>query len=293
MSRNFIRFSVLCISGLFLALSASGCASGPAAVSSQWCAAPIRPDGMDDDWPPIPEWQDKDPELTIRVMNDQETLHICFATRDEALMDTLAASGLNLRIDLDGGETPTFGVHIPGLAPRTGQPDPGEKRPRNQASRPTRGERPPRGLTITYPEATGPIDMTEAAARRSGVAYGIVSNKQDGYVCEVSIQFAIQESFISGRFGETLGLGFDIVEMPTPEKPSTPPEESGDRRGGKGGGIRGGRGGGMRGGMGGRMGGGMAAGQRPDSEAMDTVYETWFQVKRAQDLGAPAPGDPS
>ena len=49
----------------------------------------------------------------------------------------------------------------------------------------------------------------------------------------------------------------------------------------------------MRGGMGDSMGGGMTAGQRPDSEAMDTVYETWLQVKRAQDLGAPSTGDPS
>lgn len=258
----------LAVIGILLPLLFCGCATRQ--VESGRPAHAIVADGSDAEWPGSPQFYDKSKKASIRLLNDADSIRICFATNDRDLKMSLATEGMSLWLDADGEKNKTVGIYVPGRKSHFRPADKG-----------TNGNHPPKtpalnmpaAIEMTYSETTGPLKMDLEEIRRTGI--GIGAGQPDGsrYVYEFIVPFAVDEMFSEMGAGKVLGVGITSGNGKTEKRRQKPSMGSmGDPGGG------GGRGGtGKRPGMGGSFGDGDGGGKSGSGKRSEP-YEVWLNV---------------
>jgi hypothetical protein len=92
-------------------LSLSGCSS-VLQLSSYQRPASITIDGGNQEWSGVPAYAAKG-RFMLSVVNDDEYLYLCIATRDESLQMQLMEMGTTVWLDPEGGKSKGFGVRYP------------------------------------------------------------------------------------------------------------------------------------------------------------------------------------
>lgn len=250
-----IILSVICI---------SGCAAHK--VTSQWRAHAIVADGSEVEWPPTPQFYDESKQVSIRLSNDDDSVQVCFATRDRDLKVALATEGISVWLDPDGGKNKVVGIYVPGgrshfrFAEKGANGDRSAKSPELKV---------PATIEMTYSETTGPLKMDLEEVRRTGIEIGTGQPDGSRYVYEFIVPFAVDEMLSGMGPGKVIGVGILSGDGQSRERSQKP---SMGAMGGPGGGGRGGAGKGP--GMGGGGGGGKSGFEkRPGS------YEVWLKVQ--------------
>jgi hypothetical protein len=260
---------------ILVTLFNSGCA--PQSVNSVWAREKIVANGTEDEWRSPPQHYDRDRSVTIRVNNENEAIYLCFSTTDDALARQLIKSGLTLWIDPLGGQEKAFGIHLPSL-------DRGKhrKKARNLSSpsveatdvgkrhRPSTIEMPDT-LSITYAEATGPLEMSLAEIQHTGIHIGIGQRNGRGLVCEFAIRYDAAPCLRGLTQGTIAGIGFESATL---RQGRSKDESSFDMRG------RGSKGGRSRGGF------GQPGASRSSRKQMGKPYDLWLVVKLAHSAAA-------
>ncbi|WP_155313462.1 hypothetical protein [Desulfosarcina ovata] len=268
--------------GLLLMLLFWGCAA-PMITSSR-PPHDVVVDGTDDEWPRTAQYVDEKHQLVVRVSNDDQSLFVCLAICDDEFQRSLGMSGLSLWLDPVGGETRTFGIHLPGRKRRGhfqgGMPPQG---PPPEKIGPEGPDRPPaapsmelpKTLKITYKDTTGPLEMTLDEVRRSGIDIGVGRTADGRQVYEFKIAFAAAPSL--SRLGpqQFLGVGIQSGSATNDRHDAGAPEGAMKPGGGRGGPMGGPPPGGM-GGMGGGSMGGAPKGSGPGSKGASKAC--WLKV---------------
>ncbi len=267
---------------LFVVVSLlAGCTG--ARAPSQLRSHDIDPNGLDDEWTGTPQYYDKEKQVVVKIMNDDDSIYICFSANDRELKKMLMASGLTVWIDPEGGKERKYGVRLamkPGRRPTEFSGKNREGMTREERDRMNREGPPPfkapEKLEVIHPFADGPFDMTMEVARHAGVDVG-VGLPNGRFVYECRIRTGGENFVLSLDTGTHVGIGIESGKM------------DGDKRMGKGpggGGGRGKRGGGMGGpggGMGGPRGGMGGPGGGSDSKKMGEAFELWLNVELARE----------
>ena len=104
------------ITAVLLVIFLGGCAAPT--INSTWPALDITADGVDAEWPPVPEGPvDEDQPFSVRISNDDQHLYICLAAAGAPGPRGPAMAGLTLWLDPAGAENRTFGIHLQGARP--------------------------------------------------------------------------------------------------------------------------------------------------------------------------------
>ncbi len=282
---------------LFVAVSLLAGCSG-AKVASQWRSDKIVTNGSDDEWPGTPQYYDKEKRVVVKIMNDDDSIYICFSANDREVKKKLMMAGLTVWIDPEGGKERKYGVRL-SMKPR-GRPTKFSGENRERVTKEDReriskeGPPPfeaPEKLEVIHPFADGPFDMTIEEARHAGVEVG-VGQPNGRLVYEYRIRTEGENFVLSLDTGATVGIGIESGKMDKGKMMGKDGAHGGGGGGGygrRGGGMGGPGGGGMggpgKGGMGGPGGGGTGGptrgGGRPDLKEMGEPFEVWLKVEWA------------
>ena len=231
-ARPFIT-GIAAISTVFLIM---GCSASPHRVHSTWLPPDkITVDGHEDDWVDTPpQYYDEESRVSVRTMNNDDSLFVCATVGSRHLSRHIMNNGLTLTLGLDENEIEKFALVI---KPRNVHNNP-IKPNHKQASVPTKTT--PRGVVdITYPNPTVPETMSSAEARENGIDAFMQKNKYGQVVFEANLTL------------DAIALLRDIkpdtrvtveIESSGPETPKKQISEGRSGRGG-GGGRKGGKGG--------------------------------------------------
>lgn len=260
-----------------LLIALSSCATRK--VDGLWRDDRIVADGYDNEWSGSPQYIDEDRRLIIRVTNDGTTISLCVATSRTDFKRTLQMAGLDLWFDPQGGKKQVFGIHLPGGEAMGPQQPPGREAavfgPRDSRGGPPENElpspAPPKELAVSYADATGPLTMTIAEVRRTGIDIGVGRPAGGRLVYEFVIAVKAAPSLCDLKPGMVVGIGI-LTGTRGQGGPNGIASGGPMVTTGFSGGLGGpGPGGGMGGGPGGR-----------DFPKRDKPLEVWLQVRLAQ-----------
>ncbi len=282
---------------LFVAVSLLAGCSG-AKVASRRRSVEIETNGSDDEWPGTPQYYDKEKHVAIKIMNDDDSIYICFAAYDRELKKKLMTSGLTVWIDPEGGKERKYGVRLSMKPRRRPKKFSGEnqgrmtKEDRERMKKEFRermskeGPPPfkaPEKLEVVHPFADGPFSMTMEEARHAGVEIG-VGQPNGRLVYEYRIRTEGENFVLSLDTGAHVGIGIESGILDRGKMMGKDgPGGGGGGHGKKGGGM----GGPGRGGMSGPPGGGRGGpgNGRSDSKKMGDPFEVWLKVEWAREGG--------
>jgi hypothetical protein len=263
---------------LALLLLQSGCATHK--VAGRWPDHPIVIDGADMEWQGTPQFYDQKRHLAVRVVNDARALFLCIAAGDDApSARPPGMTGLTLWIDPQGGRKKIFGIQLraggPGRPDRGPGPGAAAGPPNEKQEHPLDGEGPPpvpeagRTVAIKYADATGPLQMSIAEVRRTGIDIGRGTTRGRRRVYEFRIDFVAAPSLADLKPGMVVGIGIQLGTDAQNGRDGAPPQRSMGR-------------GGPGGGMGRRIDGGMGGGPGgPHPDGKDNAFIVWLQVRLA------------
>lgn len=260
-----------------LLVSLTSCAT--CKVNGLWRDDRIVADGYDNEWSGSPQYVDEDERLTVRVTNDGTTISLCVATSRTDFKRKFRMFGMDLWFDPQGDKKHVFGIHFPGgegMRPR--QPrgrEPAVFEPRDSRVRPPEDELPPpalpKELAVSYADATGPLTMTIAEIRRTGIDIGVGRSAGGRLVYEFVIAVRAAPSLCDLKPGMVVGIGI-LTGTQGQGGPNGMPSAGPMMATGFSGGLGGpGPGGGMGGGPGGR-----------GFRKRDKSLEVWLRVRLAQ-----------
>jgi hypothetical protein len=191
-----------------LALPA-GC--GTANIVGERLRDDIAINGSDEEWRGRAQFRDNKKDLAIRVLNDEDSVYLCFSTSDRELVKKLGATGLTVWFDPKGGEKKSYGVRLPPEKrprrfpfPKDGEP-PVENRGHEVDSMPFK---PSEKVEILFAGDPNPVRMDAVEAGKAGVEFGakFAGGKA---VYEFKIQIFGKGSCFEMGPVETLGIGFE------------------------------------------------------------------------------------
>ena len=207
---------VLVFLAIGLALAILGGCSTPT-LAGRWKQADIVADGKAVEWPGDPLFADDDPDLTVDLRNDHQSLSLCIQTQSETLQRQFLSDGLTVWLDPRGGKDTVFGIHVHGgsfqpsdgrHAHATGGPPPSSSNRRPDENRPPFPWLAPIDqVSITYADATGPLTMAMDEVRRTGIEIGRGRGDARTVVYEFNIAFNAAPSLEILAPGKVLGVG--------------------------------------------------------------------------------------
>lgn len=216
--RRGLRSVLITVVWSIAVIAGGGCATQKE-VAGHWRGHEIVANGSDDEWQDdSPQYYNEKQHITVRVINDAQTLSLTVSTRDQALQRQLRMAGLTVWFDPQGGKEKVFGLHLPAAAsahseppgngglPPSGAPRrPGDSEDRPPA-RPTALE-PLRQIEITYSNTTGPLEMRIDEVRRSGIDIGLGQSKEGRLIYEFDLKFSAAPSLAELKPGMVVGIG--------------------------------------------------------------------------------------
>jgi len=232
-TRPFIT-GIIAISTVFLIM---GCAASPHRVQCTWLPSDkITVDGHEDDWVDIPpQYYDEESRVSIRTMNNDNSLFVCATVGSRHLSRQVMNNGLTLTLSLDGNEGQEFALAV---TPQNVPNKPGEKNREHADLKPqTKADG---FVDITYPYSMGPITMTSSEAREKGIEAVMKKNKYGQVVFEANLTLDAVALLKDIKPETRVNIGIESVGSETPRK-----QRSGSpsgRGGGGGGGRKGGKG---------------------------------------------------
>lgn len=239
--------------GCFLA---AGCSTTSPVIRVPWSQSEIRADGMDHEWPQLPpQYYDEENRISVRVMNNADSVFVCVSAGGESLKQTILMNGLILTLDPEEKDIPPFKIGfkcrypstLPGAGDGHTKKDPSEfpgldrfGKKQEKIKTMTRVNLPD-FVNITYPYSSGPMAMSLGEAREKGIEIGLGHPDNSRMVFEAIIRFEAISSFEEIGPGTRLTVGIESKEGAIHRKSSSRglPGSSG---GGKGSGRRGGSG---------------------------------------------------
>ena len=272
-----------------------GCATGK--ITSRWQANDLVIDGRQAEWDKAAHDTDKKQYITVKALNNAETIFLCVSTTDGHLKRQFYMRGMTIWINPNGNQDQVFGLHLSGSGPGLSGPmarpgsnflPPSEHQghlptPRDEASFLSAVPKPLKDLEITYGAATGPLRMKMDAVRRTGIDIGMANGENEPLVYELAIKFKAAPCLSAIKQGDIVGVGIltgtagRVVRKEKKVNYQVGGQEPGLAMGGPGGGM-GGPGGDM-GDRPGTMGGGPPGSRPGDRDG----FKFWLKVKLARD----------
>jgi hypothetical protein len=83
-----------------------------AVIDSSWASAPIKVDGLAQDWQNVPMLTDKDSKAEYAFANDGRNLYIIFVFKTPEAASTIEATGLKVFFDAGDKKSKDLGVHF-------------------------------------------------------------------------------------------------------------------------------------------------------------------------------------
>ena len=93
------------------ALGAAGLAKG-AAVDSQWAAAPVKIERLEQDWQDVTFLTDPDSKAEYALKNDGRNLYVLFLFKDPMAASTIDYTGMKIFFNAEGKKSKDLGVHF-------------------------------------------------------------------------------------------------------------------------------------------------------------------------------------
>nr|WP_320015612.1 hypothetical protein [uncultured Desulfobacter sp.] len=182
---------ILTCLGAWAIFFAPGCAGKKTApVLSLWPAGAITTDGHDADWPETPPlYHDTESRLSIRAMNNNQTLYVAASVGSQSVQASIVRSGVSLSLIPEQDSEHPFTIQVKGKG-RSQKPGPNREK---KVSKPDGlGKRPEfvmaDTLTITYPHGSNPMDMNLEEAQKAGLTIALKKNA-GRMVIEAAIRF--------------------------------------------------------------------------------------------------------
>lgn len=210
-----LQSKVIILGMLIGLLVQGGCAARK--ITALWCDRQIVAEGHASDWQGTPQYYDQDHKLVVRVTNNSQAMVLSIESWDDGLKRELRTGGLTLWIDPQGGRAHVFGIHLPGAEGdgRGHRPHPGAGAlPPGNASvdSANRGFQPsPPGplhtVSISYQDATGPLEMTMDEVRRTGIDIAVRQHTDGRLIYEFKIGFHAAPSLAELQPGMLVGVG--------------------------------------------------------------------------------------
>ncbi|WP_236892704.1 hypothetical protein [Desulfoluna limicola] len=192
-----------------------GCTASPHRVQSTWLPPDkITVDGHEDDWVDIPpHYYDEESRVSVRTMNNADSLFVCATVGSRHLSRQVMNNGLTLRLNLDGNEGQEWALAIKPQTP----PNKPEERNRDQASKNFQTKS--QGFVdITYPYSSNPVTMSPAEARDKGIEAVIGKNKYGQVIFEAHLTLDAVALLKEIKPETKVNIGIESVGPETPGK---------------------------------------------------------------------------
>jgi hypothetical protein len=81
-------------------------------IDSAWAAAPVKIDGLSQEWQNVPKLTDKDSKAEYAFLNDGQNLYVLFVFKTPEAASTIEATGLKVYFDAGDKKSKDLGVHF-------------------------------------------------------------------------------------------------------------------------------------------------------------------------------------
>jgi hypothetical protein len=81
-------------------------------IDSAWAAAPVRIDGLSQEWQDVPKLTDKDSKAEYAFLNDGQNLYVLFVFKTPEAASTIEATGLKVFFSAEGRKSKDLGVRF-------------------------------------------------------------------------------------------------------------------------------------------------------------------------------------
>ena len=105
----FVKLCILCL--MVLALTIVGIAKDKV-VSSNWTAAPLNVDGLQNDWTDDVLNSEKKVAVDYAFRNDAKNLYVLFIIKNRKYLSTIGATGLNVWLSEEGKKSKKYGINF-------------------------------------------------------------------------------------------------------------------------------------------------------------------------------------
>ena len=211
MKRRWIAIPLIAVT--IAALGGAGLAKD-APVASQWAAAPVRIDGLDQDWQGATFLTDPDSKAQYALRNDGQNLYILFLFKSPEAASTIDATGMKVYFSSEGAKSKDHGVHF---LKKTLTADELVEYLQNQGQTLTDARkaelRQKKDFTVFEADVINPKKTpapSDPSVKTEPPAFGTRSqNREVVYEFRIPLSRTNQPGGIGAGPGQTLKLGFD------------------------------------------------------------------------------------